>query len=270
MFYFFSKTISYLLTPAGWLITALLLAFLLKNPQCRRRFAGVALLVFYLFGNTFLTNELALRWEYPVQPNLTAPTDSTQRIAVLLTGGMINGMKEIPHLAKQQATNTRFLLGREADRAGQALFLYKTGAVQKILISGGEGNLPFQPKSISDEGQMTALFLQTAGVRAVDIVLENKSRNTHENALFSARLLRQRFQTNRCVLVTSAWHMRRAVACFQKAGIDVTPFPGSFISTKRSFVPGGWLLPHEEAFFDTFYLVRELVGYGAYWVSGYI
>ena len=163
MFYFFSKTISYLLTPAGWLVTALLLAFFLKTPRLRRRFAGVALLIFYLFGNTFLTNELALWWEYPVQPEIPTLTDSTQRIAVLLTGGLINGMKELPRSTNSQAITTRFLLGRAADRAGQALYLYKTGAVQKILISGGAGNLPFQPESISDEGQMTAQFLQNGG-----------------------------------------------------------------------------------------------------------
>ena len=271
MFYFFSKTISYLLTPAGWLVTALSLAFFLKNTRHRRRLIGTALLVFSLFGNSFLVNELALWWEYPVQIAPTAPVDSSGRIAILLTGGMMNGMNELPVSADTQATNGRFLLGREADRAGQALYLYKTGAVQKILISGGVGTLPFQPKSISDEGQMTAQFMQIAGVKAADIVLENKSRNTHENAVFTARLLRQRFPNSKYeyVLVTSAWHMRRAVACFRKAGIQVTPFPGSFISTKRSFLPAEWLLPHEEAFFDAYYLLRELVGYVAYKVSGY-
>ena len=268
MFYFFSKTITYLLTPAGWLMTVLLLAFFSKNTRYRRRLVGIALVLFWFSGNSFLTNELALWWEYPIQPNLVH-ADSTTRIAVLLTGGMINGMKEIPVSTHDRTHNDRFLLGHEADRAGQALFLYKTGAVQKILISGGPGDLPFQPKSVSDEGQMTAQFLIIAGVRPGDIVLENKSRNTHENALFTAPLLRQRFRTNQCVLVTSAWHMRRAMACFQKEGILVTPFPSSFLSNRRSFVPGEWLLPHEEAFFDAYYLIRELVGYATYKVVGY-
>ncbi len=269
MFYFFSKTITYFLTPAGWLVTALVLAFFIKRAHYRRWLIGIALGIFWLFGNAFLTNELALWWEYPIQTIAPAQTDSTVSVAVLLTGGMINGMKEMPVSTQSHTPDTRFLLGHEADRAGQALYLYKIGAVQKILISGGTGNLPFQPKDVSDEGQMTARFLLTAGVRPGDIVLENKSRNTHENAIFSAPMLRQYFHTNHCVLVTSAWHMRRAIACFQKAGVLITPFPGSFIGTRRSFLPGEWLLPREEAFFNSYYLIRELVGYVTYKIAGY-
>lgn len=268
MFYFFSKTITYLLTPAGWLITTLLLAFFAKKAHSRRRLIGIG--IFWVFGNSFLMNELALRWEYPIQPNLAASTDSTKRIAIVLTGSLINGLKEVPASVPTKYGTSRFLLGREIDRAGQALFLYKTGVVQKILISGGNGDLPLQTKSVSDEGEMTAQFLMVAGVRPNDIILERRSRNTHENALFTAQVLRKRFNTNKCVLVTSAWHMRRAVGCFQKEGVQVTPFAGSFLSRERSFMPGEWLLPHESAFFDSYYLVRELVGYLTYKIAGYL
>lgn len=270
MFYFFSKTITYLLTPAGWLITTLLLAFFVKRAQYRRRLLGAAVGIFWLFGNSFLMNELALWWEYPIPPNRTASTDSTNRIAVVLTGSLINTLKEVPVSVPTKYGTSRFLLGREIDRAGQALFLYKTGAVQKILISGGNGDLPIQVKQASDEGEMTAQFLVVAGVRPDDIVLERRSRNTHENAFFTAQLLRKRFNANQCVLVTSAWHMRRAVGCFQKEGIQVTPFASSFMSRERSFLPGEWLLPHESAFFDSYYLVRELVGYLTYQLVGYM
>lgn len=259
MFYFFSKTLNYLLTPGSWLLTALLLAFFTKKPVRRRRLIGVALGIFWLFGNSALTNELALRWEYAPAP---VPTDSAVAVAVVLTGGIINTLKDVP--------DARFLLGREGDRAGQALYLYQIGAVRKILISGGPGTLPFQRKGISDEGQMAARFLVWAGVRPADIILENKSRNTHENARFSARMLRDRFGTNRCVLVTSATHMRRAVACFRKENVQPTPFPAVFLSSRRSFEPGDYFLPHEQTFADSFYLIREIVGYVVYWIVGYL
>ena len=265
MFYFFSKTITYLLTPAGWLVTILLAAFFVKKPALRRRLIGGALAIFWLFGNPFLTNELARWWEWAPAP---VPTDSTLRVAVLLTGGMMNVMKQLPH--PPGAPADRFLLDRHADRAGQALYLYKVGAVRHILISGGVGTLPFQPRPVSDEGQMTARFLRLAGVPADAITLEDKSLNTHENAIFSAKMLRRRFGTNRCVLITSAWHMRRAVACFQQVSVVVTPFPANFLSGRRSFAPGEWLLPHEQAFTDSYYLTKELVGYLTYKVVGYI
>lgn len=268
MFYFFSKTITYLLTPAGWLIGILALAFLTKNVRRHRQFVGLAFGVFFVLGNAVFTNQLALWWEYPIQATPLPPTDSIQRVAVLLTGGMINGMTEIP--ANDANRTNRFILGPEADRAGQALYLYKTGAVRKILISGGAGNLPFQAQSVSNEGRIIARFLRVAGVRPDDIMLEQRSRNTHENAVFSAQVLLKMVKTNQCVLVTSAWHMRRAVDCFQKEGIRVQPFPAAFISEQPVYLPGDYLLPREEAFLDAYYLIRELVGYVTYWVMGYV
>lgn len=142
--------------------------------------------------------------------------------------------------------------------------------MRKILISGGPGNLPFRRKNVSDEGQLVARFLVVSGVRHGDIVFENKSRNTHENARFTARILRDRFGTNCCVLVTSAWHMRRAVACFQHENVRPIPFPGAFLSSRRSFEPGEYILPREQPFTDSYYVVRELVGNVAYWVVGYV
>ena len=265
MFYFFSKTITYLLTPAGWLVVALLVAFFTKNARRRRQLTGIALGVFWLFGNPFLMNELALWWECPIQANLPVHADSSTRIAVVLTGGMANSGKEIP----DDKRNDRFLLGREADRAGQALYLYKTGAVQKIMISGGTGKLPFRAKNVGDEGHTIARFLRIAGVPPGDVILENKSLNTHENAVFSTQMLQNVFHTNQCVLVTSACHMRRAIACFQKEGALVVPFPTSFISSRRSFAPGEWMLPNEETFSDAYYLLRELTGYVTYKIVGY-
>lgn len=259
MFYFFSKTLNYLLTPAGWLIAVLLLAFFTKNPVRRRRWIGIGLGLFWLSGNPVLTNELALLWEFRPAP---VPADTTLNVAVVLTGGIVNTTKDVP--------DARFLLGREADRAGQALYLYKMGAVRKILISGGPGDLPFRRKTVGDEGQIIARFLIVSGVRPGDIVFENKSRNTHENARFTARMLRDRFGANRCVLVTSAWHMRRAVACFRHENVQPVPFPGAFLSSRRSFEPGEYILPREQSFTDSYYLVRELVGYVAYWVVGYV
>ena len=259
MFYFFSKTLNYLITPAGWLVALLLLAFFAKNPVRRRRLIGAGLGVFWLFGNPALINELVLQWEYGPAP---VPTDQAAGVAVVLTGGIMNTLKIVP--------DARFLLDHEADRAGQALYLYKSGAVRKILISGGSGSMPFQRENVSDEGQMTARFLIISGVRPGDIVLENKSRNTRENAQFSARMLQSRFGTNHCVLITSGMHMRRAVACFRHENVQVTPFPGSFLSSRRSFSLAEFILPNEQTFADSFYLVKESAGYVVYWIMGYI
>ena len=261
MFYFLSKTVGYFLTPAGFVFTSLAGALLF--PRQRKRLLVLSLGLFWLFGNRFIVNELARTWEANEQTTLAprAPVDTTIRVAVVLTGGTTN--TQLPVLP------ARPMLSREADRLAQALFLYKTGRVQKILISGGSADLFFMKAEALHEGQEGMRFLHLAGVPVRDLLWETRSRNTHENARFSANILRQTFHTNRCVLVTSAFHLRRATACFAKAGIQATPFPAAYIHSPRTFAPGDWL-PHEDAFVDGMHLVKELIGYVTYRLTGFI
>ena len=261
MFYFLSKTAGYFLTPAGWLLASLTGALLF--PRQRRRLLIISLGLFWLLGNRFMVNELARIWEVDARAALAprTPADTTVRVAVVLTGGTTN--TQLPVLP------ARPMLAREADRLAQALFLYKTGRVQKILISGGSTDLFFMNTEARHEGQEGMRFLHLAGIPARDLLWETRSRNTHENARFSARILRKTFHIDRCVLVTSAFHLRRATACFAKAGIQATPFAAAYIQTPRTFTPGDWL-PHEDAFIDAMHLIKEMVGYVTYILTGYI
>ena len=68
---------------------------------------------------------------------------------------------------------------------------------------------------------MRALLVDL-GVPPGRIVLEERSRNTRENAEFTAGLLKE-YRVQRVLLVTSALHMRRAVGEFERAGVDVVP-----------------------------------------------
>jgi hypothetical protein len=96
MFYFFSKTLNYLLTPIGWLVAVLLLAFYTNNLVRRRRMIGVGLAILWVFGNPVLMNELTLRWEYPIREISAVRSGPAPAlpIAVLLTGGMVNISKK--------------------------------------------------------------------------------------------------------------------------------------------------------------------------------
>jgi len=267
MFYFFSKTLFYLLTPAGWVFFALVGAVFLRNTRWKRRFMVAALVLFWFLGNGPLQNEAIRLWEIEPAGLLPKSVSESPRVAVVLTGGMIKSL--------YKPTPVRPVLSHEADRAGQALWLYKTGRVQKIIISGGgptsrQGNLSFHTPNEVDEGQMIRVFLETGGVPATNIVLENESKNTYENAQFSSRVLRQQFRMDTCVLVTSALHMRRAEACFQKQGLSVIPWSAAQLSERRAIAPGAYLLPNEKAFHDAHTLIREMVGYATYWFAGYL
>jgi uncharacterized SAM-binding protein YcdF (DUF218 family) len=95
-------------------------------------------------------------------------------------------------------------------RARYALMAWRTGSFQKIVISGGGG-----------PGILDFLVLQ--GVPREDIVAEWQSNSTRENGINTARLVAT--MPGKKVLLTSDFHMYRAIRVFRKLGVEVTPMP---------------------------------------------
>jgi uncharacterized SAM-binding protein YcdF (DUF218 family) len=95
-------------------------------------------------------------------------------------------------------------------RSRYALMAWQTGSFKTIVVSGGKG-----PGILN--------FLVAEGVPRQDIVAEWQSRSTRENAIDTARLIQG--MPGRKVLLTSDFHMYRALRVFRKLGIDVTPMP---------------------------------------------
>ena len=115
-------------------------------------------------------------------------------------------------------------MGPAGDRVMQAALLWRAGKVQTIIVTGG--NLPWARASATD-ASFAAELLQAYGVPPDSIIVESNSRNTHENAINTAAIWRERhFRSG--LLVTSATHMPRALASFRKAGLDVAPWPADF------------------------------------------
>jgi len=86
------------------------------------------------------------------------------------------------------------------------------------LLSGGSDPTP----GTSSEAAALSLLLRDLGVPADAMLLEGKSRNTHENAHFSAAMLRER-GLDQVLLVTSALHMQRALKTFEGEGLNALP-----------------------------------------------
>ena len=82
--------------------------------------------------------------------------------------------------------------------------------------------------------------LAVMGVPTRAMLLENNSRNTNDNALYTAVVLNNR-QIQRILLVTSAFHMRRAVPLFERQGFEVIPAPTDYQRLVGSPVLPGWL-----------------------------
>ena len=96
-------------------------------------------------------------------------------------------------------------------RSVYAVFVWRGGAYRRLVVSGKDVAIPM------------ADFASALGIPRQAILTEDRARDTHENALFTAELLRN--DRGGKVLLTSDFHMFRAVRTFRKAGLDVSPLP---------------------------------------------
>ncbi len=256
MFYFLSKTLDFLIMPIGLVFILLAYTLFTANRTRARWSAGAVTLLLYVLCNTYLVNKAFRAWEYA--PRDIAKVQSGHAIGVVLTGGMI----KMPNLRSDHPG-----LGNHADRFLQAYLLYKAGKIDKILISGAT-NLRTM-KLGQDDGQQAARLLRQWGVPGEDIILETASRNTRENAVNSAKILQKRFPGAPYILITSAFHLRRAVGCFNKAGVQVDTFPADFYG--QALVPTlrNCLRPDPEIMGYAHFLWREWIGYATYKIMGY-
>ena len=244
-----SKVLDFVLLPTVWLLVLLVLALRARHP---RRWLLAAVVLFLVTTNPFVVNELLLAWERPPVPLAAMPCRADA--AVLLTG--ITQVAKSPH--------DRVYLGAGADRFTSALWLYRAGRVRRIIVSGGSGAV--QATAHTEADDLTTL-LRLAGVPNAAIIREGKSRNTRENALFTKRLLTPEQDT--LILVTSAFHQRRALGCFAKAGLHPISFPAGYRSNDRSLAPDAWLVPSAEAMANFGLLTHEVVGWLIYKSLGY-
>jgi uncharacterized SAM-binding protein YcdF (DUF218 family) len=97
----------------------------------------------------------------------------------------------------------------------------------KIIVSGGRDL--FDPGG-KPEADLIRRYAETLGVDPSRITVESRSRSTYENAIFTRELVRPG-EGETWLLVTSAWHMPRAVGCFRQAGFPVVPYPVDFRAT---------------------------------------
>lgn len=255
MFFYLSKILSFLCMPFTLIVLALLLGLLLKNPQWKRRLyiTGVVLLLF--FSNTFIIDEVMRWWE--VDPVRIENLDKTYAVAIVLGGFTVTNVEP----------DDRVHTTASIDRLLHTLQLYREGKVRKIMISGGLGQIFAEGPG---EAELAKRLLLMSKVPSADIILEPNSRNTRENALNAAEIIRENFPDQPCLLVTSAYHMRRAKACFDKVGLAVDIYSTDFSTYQRGFTPDVLLLPNPGAIEKWHKFIREIMGITMYRMAGYI
>jgi uncharacterized SAM-binding protein YcdF (DUF218 family) len=156
-------------------------------------------------------------------------------------------------------------LTEAAERLTEVAALARRWPDARIVFSGGSGALLFDGAT---EADLAAELLANFGVARERIVLEGRSRNTVENARFTKDLVKPQ-ASERWLLVTSAYHMPRAMGCFRAAGFEVAAWPVDY----RTRGPEDALTPFSTVSAGlrrTDVAVREWVGLVAYWMLGYV
>jgi uncharacterized SAM-binding protein YcdF (DUF218 family) len=150
------------------------------------------------------------------------------------------------------------LLGKR--KASAALLLYRAGKGEVLIVAGG--NQPWSPSEQPEAESIQTLLLEW-GVPVSAIVLEGTSRNTRENAVNSRALL-EKLDCNRPLLVTSAAHMVRSVAAFEKLGVDVFAVSADVRVIRKSTLAVLDFLPDAVALLMTTDAMREWLGRRVY------
>jgi uncharacterized SAM-binding protein YcdF (DUF218 family) len=144
-----------------------------------------------------------------------------------------------------------------ADRFIQGVKVMETKQASHILISGGNGQL-----NPGEFREATWVKTQLTAFNIPDslILVESNSKNTIGNAQFSKILLAKKHLPPPYLLVTSAFHMRRSLMIFKKAGMDVVPYPANYLGSEVSFSLNSFL-PEANTLANWEYYTKEVVGY---------
>ena len=241
----FSKYTAILISPLGSAIFLALVAFLLIALH-RRKFALMisALAVFWLFifSTPMVSYQLRLHMESVFSPVPIADVPKSDAI-VALGGGISPAQPHFPFINLTSA----------ADRTYQAARLYKAGKAHLVVLSGGS-----DPQVSEPEANAMATFIQDLGVPASALLLEGLSRTTRENAIFTAKHLKER-GIDRIILVTSALHMQRAKRLFEEQGLMVFPDATDYEATTKPYGPLAYL-PDTDALDGSSRAIKEWVG----------
>ena len=163
-------------------------------------------------------------------------------------------------------TSTNAKAARMMDSAALAL-KYPNA---KLVFTGGDSSLAEEAgiDEARTEAEAASRFYRSLGISAERMILEDRSRNTFENAVFTKPLINQK-PGERWLLITSAWHMPRSVGIFRKAGIDIIPYPVDFSTrgTPRDYSQLNRGFSHGLELTDS--VVKEWIGLIAYRLAGY-
>lgn len=243
-----NHAVAYLTSPLsiGMTVFASGVVFLMFG---KRRTAAAALLFSFawtwLFSTGLMFAFLGGRLEKTYPPRSVESLPPADAV-VLLGGGAGSCTNALKYAEMYSA----------ADRVAHVARIVKAGKARFAVLSGD-----------AEEFSSLPLLLEY-GVPREAVILENKSRNTEENVRFAAEKLRTERKKPKIILVTSSWHMRRALLLFSRYAGDIEVIPAAADYEALVFLSKGvgpdWFFPSADALFRNTVMLKECIGYWGY------
>ena len=263
MFLFISKLLPLFIYPLGLSCLLLIWALWLSRKRSRKTYLPIllALIILLVASNPQVGNRLIASLEQQYLP----PQPTPKAEAIVILGGATRN-NEPPRIMPD--------LNDSGDRLVYGAKLYKEGAAPKILLTGGRISWY---GGESSEAESMATILELFGIPREDMILESRSLNTYENAVYTKEIL-QRAKINRVLLVTSAAHMPRSIAIFRRANIDAIPAPTGYMVSDRNLVEYRHssaakilnLIPNSQSLDYTTQAIKEYIGTLIYRLKGWL
>ena len=255
MFFVLSKILGFFALPSNDILVLGLIGLALmytRFARAGRWLVTGSIVLFAAFGLLPLGKALIepLENRFPPWDAARGPPDG-----IVVLGGAID-----PEFAAARGAPD---LNEAAERITVVAELARKYPSARILYSGGNGRLAFRSGT---EAQFAGALIESFGVPESRLILEDQSRNTAENAIFSLQLAMPK-PGERWLLVTSAYHMPRAMGVFRKAGFAVEAYPVDY----RTRGAADLLIPFDDVASGlrrTDTATREWIGLMAYWLTG--
>lgn len=213
-----AKLLDFALQPLVGVLLLILWAWVAsyRNPRTTRRALALAIALLLGLGWLPLPEALLrpLEQRYP-EWHPAAPTQGFTGVIIL------GGATSASYLA---AEHPQPLLNDAAERMTAAAALHRLNPQLRVVFTGGEGSVFTNGPT---EAARARLFFSTQGLPEPAMVWEDRSRNTFENAVMTAQLVHID-KKQPWLLLTSAWHMPRAMAVFRAQGWNVRAYPVDF------------------------------------------
>lgn len=254
MFFILSKIFWWFAVPLNALLilaafgTALLFT---RWRRAGRRVVVAAVVLLLVFGFTRVA-DLPLIW---LEEGYQEPMLAEAPYGIIVLGGGI--------AAGGYNHDAPYLLNGWVDRLTTALTLKRLHPEARLIYSGGSASLLADRPS---EADAVAALLDDLYGSDLGMEREDRSRNTFENARFTLEMIAPEERGKTWLLVTSAWHMERALGIYRKLGWTPVPYPTDY---KAAAIEPPYLGNLASDQFDKLGIaVKEFIGIAAYWAAG--